>query len=182
MTQKKLTDTQLVLLTTACQRAEGSLLPPPASLGDQLARIRRAVSSLIKGGLAAEHEVSEPAKRWREEDGRLFGVIVTAAGRTAIGVADEDIGDASAPTIDAAAMDDTGGGAADTVAAKTPKHTLVLDLLKRDSGATINQLTEATGWLPHTTRAALTGLRKKGHKVLTQKFEGTTRYRIAGAA
>jgi hypothetical protein len=29
-------------------------------------------------------------------------------------------------------------------------------------GATLAALVKATGWLPHTTRAALTGLRKKG--------------------
>ena len=39
----------------------------------------------------------------------------------------------------------------------------IVDLLQRDQGATIDELIEATGWLPHTTRAALTGrgLRRK---------------------
>jgi hypothetical protein len=35
----------------------------------------------------------------------------------------------------------------------------VIDLLQRSDGVTV-PLTEATGWLPHTTWAALTGLRK----------------------
>ena len=34
--------------------------------------------------------------------------------------------------------------------------------LRRDRGATIDELIDLTGWLPHTTRAALTGLRKRG--------------------
>jgi hypothetical protein len=38
----------------------------------------------------------------------------------------------------------------------------VIELLGRADGATIVDLTPATGWLPHTTRAALTGLRKQG--------------------
>jgi hypothetical protein len=38
----------------------------------------------------------------------------------------------------------------------------VVELLERDRGATIAELIDATGWLPHTTRAALTGLRKRG--------------------
>src|SRR5208282_6685546 len=38
----------------------------------------------------------------------------------------------------------------------------VVELLQRDRGATIDELIDATGWLPHTTRAALTGLRKRG--------------------
>lgn len=59
------------------------------------------------------------------------------------------------------------------------KTDLVLDLLKRPEGATIIQLVAATGWLPHTTRAALTGLKKKGHAVISEKVEGTRRYRIS---
>lgn len=31
------------------------------------------------------------------------------------------------------------------------------------------RLVEVTGWLPHTTRAALTGLRKRGYAVTSEK-------------
>ena len=41
----------------------------------------------------------------------------------------------------------------------------VIALLERDHGATIAELIAATGWLSHTTRAALTGLRKRGYAV-----------------
>jgi DNA-binding IclR family transcriptional regulator len=41
----------------------------------------------------------------------------------------------------------------------------VMRLLGRKQGAGIEELTSATGWLPHTTRAALTGLRKRGFAV-----------------
>jgi len=59
----------------------------------------------------------------------------------------------------------TGAGFAspDTVAGPISKIARVLDLLSRAEGATLAELGAATGWLPHTTRAALTGLRKKGH-------------------
>jgi hypothetical protein len=51
---------------------------------------------------------------------------------------------------------------ASSQAAQRPtKQTLILDLLKRDGGARLVELAAATGWLPHTARAALTGLRKK---------------------
>jgi len=53
------------------------------------------------------------------------------------------------------------------------------------SGATLDDMVAATGWLPHTTRAALTGLRKKGHELAKSKnADGQTVYRIekAGAA
>ena len=60
------------------------------------------------------------------------------------------------------------------------KSNLVLQMLQRSEGATIAQLVAATGWLPHTTRAALTGLKKKGHQVTSGKAEGEERlYRVA---
>ena len=57
----------------------------------------------------------------------------------------------------------------------------VLDLLGRPEGATLDQLVEATGWLPHTTRAVLTGLRKKGHMIERTKVDGVSHYTVAQA-
>lgn len=45
------------------------------------------------------------------------------------------------------------------------KLAAVIGLLTRDCGATLSELVAATDWLPHTTRAALTGLRKRGYPV-----------------
>src|SRR5215207_10646096 len=42
------------------------------------------------------------------------------------------------------------------------KQARVIALLERDNGATVAELIGVTGWLPHTTRADLTGLRHKG--------------------
>ena len=58
------------------------------------------------------------------------------------------------------------------------KSDLVIGLLKRAGGATLDEMVGATGWLPHTTRAALTGLKKKGHLVVSEKTENVRRYRI----
>jgi DNA-binding MarR family transcriptional regulator len=41
----------------------------------------------------------------------------------------------------------------------------VIALLSRKGGANMGDLISATGWLPHTTRAALTVLRKRGYGV-----------------
>jgi hypothetical protein len=57
-----------------------------------------------------------------------------------------------------------------------------LELLNREQGATLGDLTQATGWLPHTTRAALTGLRKKGHAIIKAKREDVTCYRVEASA
>lgn len=61
------------------------------------------------------------------------------------------------------------------------KIATVIALLQRPEGATLAELIEATGWLPHTARAALTGLRKKGHAIVRDKREDVTCYRIGGA-
>ena len=48
------------------------------------------------------------------------------------------------------------------MATKTTKTDDVLKLLGRQQGATVAQLQKATGWQPHSVRAALTGLRQEG--------------------
>ncbi|QGN55051.1 DUF3489 domain-containing protein [Novosphingobium sp. Gsoil 351] len=58
----------------------------------------------------------------------------------------------------------------------------VIALLERDQGAILAELVEATGWLPHTTRAALTGLKKKGHTIAKDKRGDVTCYHIGKAA
>ncbi len=61
------------------------------------------------------------------------------------------------------------------------KTATVIALLRRDEGATLAELVAATGWLPHTTRAALTGLKKKGHVIDKTKRDDATCYRIVEA-
>src|SRR6476659_5484498 len=59
------------------------------------------------------------------------------------------------------------------------KQALVLGLLQRKQGASLPELVAATGWLPHTTRAALTRLRQSGHDLQKEKrHTGETAYRI----
>ena len=59
------------------------------------------------------------------------------------------------------------------------KAEIVLTLLTRPEGATLDELVAATGWLPHTTRAAMTGLKKKGHQITRTKVDGISRYTAA---
>ena len=53
-------------------------------------------------------------------------------------------------------------------------------MLQKPEGATLVELASATRWLPHTARAALTGLRKRGFDVERERTEsvGTSTYRI----
>lgn len=72
--------------------------------------------------------------------------------------------------------------AASTPPAAKPrsKAAMVEDLLLKADGASLDDLCQATGWLAHTCRAFLTGLRKKGRAVERSKREdGVTIYRMA---
>src|SRR3984893_16354596 len=53
------------------------------------------------------------------------------------------------------------------------KQALIVAMLTKDKGATLAALVEATGWLPHTTRAAMTGLRKRGFAIERTREEGS---------
>jgi hypothetical protein len=61
------------------------------------------------------------------------------------------------------------GAAEESRVVRTPregtKQALVVGLLGREQGATLDELVAATGWLPHTTRAALTDLRRRGYSL-----------------
>ena len=164
-----LSDTQRILLSTASHRENGSLLPLPASLKPGGGKAK-AIEALVNRGLAQERETSDPDAVRRTNGDLRIGLFITAAGLIAIGIGPE-----GSPT------DDVVGTASATPAAKTSKTTVVLNLLRRTDGVTLPELIEATGWLPHTTRAALTGIRKKGHSVERGKRDGATCYRIVVA-
>jgi hypothetical protein len=119
--------------------------------------ISKSVAALIKRGLA------EDADGW---------ALITKAGRAAVSepVAPEHPGEPN-PRVEP------------TAAAKSAtKAAQVISLLEREQGATLAELVTATGWLPHTTRAALTGLRKKGHTLDKATRDGVTCYSIAKVA
>ncbi len=63
------------------------------------------------------------------------------------------------------------------------KKATITALLQRPNGAGMAELVSVTGWLEHSVRAALTGLRQDGHEISRSKdASGATRYRIAAAA
>jgi hypothetical protein len=86
--------------------------------------------------------------------------------------------------------DKANAGTAKPIVASRPKATVsvapqkapskqqqLAALVVRDEGATLDQMIAVTGWLPHTTRAALTGLKKKGFVISSDKVEGVRTYR-----
>jgi len=65
------------------------------------------------------------------------------------------------------------------IQAKAPtKAAMVTRILSREKGATVPEMSKATGWQPHSCRAFLTGLRKKFTVVKEQRGDGKLAYRI----
>jgi len=60
------------------------------------------------------------------------------------------------------------------------KRALLIGMLERPEGASVAEIGQRLGWLPHTVRAAFTGLRPAGREVTRSKdAEGQSVYRLA---
>jgi hypothetical protein len=172
----KLSDTQAILLTHAAQNDTASLYPLPPTLR-RGGGIIKAIAALVSAGYADERETHDAGAVHRTDGDLRYGIFATAAGLAAMGIVDGEQGDAAQPSPEPPT-------AASTLAMpRVTKASTVVALLSQPTGATLPELITATGWLPHTTRAALTGLRKKGHTIVRYSRDGATCYRIdAGAA
>lgn len=71
-----------------------------------------------------------------------------------------------------------------TTKKRSTKKAQLIKLLSAKSGADINTLSDKLGWQQHTTRAALSGLRKAGYEVIraTPANGGPAKYRILVAS
>lgn len=59
-------------------------------------------------------------------------------------------------------------------------HDQLQALLTGDSGASITEMTEATGWQAHSVRGAMAGaLKKRGLAITSEKIDGVRRYRAS---
>jgi len=176
----RLSDLQRVILAHAARRNDRHVLPLPASISDD-ERTRSQVADLLKRKLVAEVEVGPRAPLWREEADQRLGLVVTAAGCAAIGIDLNDV-EAIQQSIEDASPPATALLVHTEHETATPrpasKRAAVIALLARPDGATLAELCDQTGWLAHSARAFLTGLRKRGHRVERTRSEGVTRYAI----
>ena len=158
----KLTETQLSLLAAADGRDDGSLTRPPSL---RSATAAKTAAKLIEHRLVREIRAKADMPVWREEEGgRRFSLTLLKAGRAVVSAASRGAkGPASIEQHGAATANTLQHSAADPKLGRPgSKRALIVGLLQQPDGVTIKNLMAATGWLPHTTRAALTGLRKTG--------------------
>lgn len=181
----KLTDMQIVMLSAAAQRDDRCLVAPRNLKGGAAQKV---AAKLIGASLAKEIKAKPEAPVWRrdEQTGQSFSLKLTAAGARAIAIDSsasdamkEDIGEGvefvAAPNSEIVHQTNAEGPPSEALSPSAPrsgtKLARVLELLQRDCGATLDELITATDWLPHTTRAALTGLRKRGCAVTLDRSD-----------
>ncbi len=186
----RLSDTQLVILSAAAQRDDRNVLPLPGSLRGGAAQ--KVIGALMKRGLIAETMTDQRAKAdpamnriWRnDDDGRAVLLHITDAGLAAIGIEPE--GGDDAPKAAEVAPKDTPAEAGPASKAHTPragtKQAKLIEMLRAEGGATIDEIATTLSWRPHTVRGALAGALKKrlGLTITSEKDKERGRvYRIA---
>ena len=185
----KLSDTQALILSAAAQRDNRIALPLPDSLrGGAAAKV---VGAMIAKGFLEEvpADIRKGEPVWRgSDDGHGLTLIATDAGLAAIGIEPEDAD--SGPVGVTGAQNEVSPPDTTTAADPAPqartlregtKQALLIEMLKRPSGATIDEIVTATGWQSHTVRGAMAGALKKklGLTITSEKVDGRGRiYKI----
>src|SRR5262249_23724052 len=139
----------------------------------------KVVERLCKQKLAEERWGINGAPEWRrDEEGRPLGLFITNAGLLALGVEGTE---EKKPYQAAASMPQqrktaaakprrktskrSCAGSKQGVAPSRSKRDLVIQMLRRQSGVTIEAISAKTGWQPHSVRGFFSGLVKKKLKL-----------------
>jgi hypothetical protein len=191
----KLTDIQLMSLSAAAKRDDGSLLPLPKKLQLKWEAATSILKGLLKRGLVEERGASLDSATWREDsDGHRMMLSISKRGLRAIGVEPDNelqtqisvgkhrrkgLPSATAPAPAAKSR----GGSTKVRRLGTrsgTKQAKVIQLLRRPVGASIEELAKATGWQSHSLRGVISGALKKklGLKVASTKEDRGRVYRI----
>lgn len=189
----RLSDSQLVVLTAACQRPDLCVFPITAKLKGNAAG--NVLKSLLKKDLIKEVRTkSGDDTVWRhdEQHGRMT-LVATKSAFAALGI---DAREADDSKPEAAAEGPVSPKTKSNKHSKTPKtekpkpsgpregskQAQLIAMLRRAKGATIDEIAEALSWQPHTVRGAIAGALKKklGLDVASEKDEKRGRiYRIS---
>ena len=175
----RLTDVQLFVLSRAAKRDDGATTLPD---GMTEKAAHKLAATLVERKFLREIRAKPGMPVWRHgEEGGSYALVITKLGRTAIKVEDDPESKNTEIGTQASASTDkvTSTESERSTPRQGSKLSVVIDLLARKKGAGIEELTSATGWLRHTTRAALTGLRRRGYAIERERLEkGGSVYRI----
>jgi len=188
----KLTDTQLIVLSTAAQQHGGAALPLPKSVKLRGSAVNHVLQSLLRRGLLDEQPASHDAAPWREsKDGQRLTLVISDAGRQAIRIDTDqatkqppeprETATKHQPRANRQAANQKPKPKAEAPRAGT-KQSVLIELLSRRDGATIAEAVRAIGWQSHSVRGAISGIIKKrfGLAVTSAKVESRGRvYRIS---
>jgi hypothetical protein len=177
MTRPALTDPQLVLLSAAAQRDDLRIILPERLRGGAAQKLLSTLT--FKGLIEPTHENILPLPLAAQETPGMTSYQISQLGLVSLGIGEPPQVPADEMTQSTERSAKPGSG----IPRAGTKLAGVIELLERVEGASLAELTAATGWLPHTTRAALTGLRKRGLTLArSNREDGTTIYRSAPAA
>jgi hypothetical protein len=202
----KLSDTQLVILSSASQRTDHAALLP-ANLKGSAAK--KVVDRLLNEKLLQELRTKDNMPVWRRgDDNRPYSLRITKAGLRAIeveevaevannkAVADpdevaSDVSAASKSSERPSRAKRAGAKKTATMSAKATKASpnrakpdskqdKIVALLQRPKGATLDALVKETQWQKHSVRGFLAGTVRKKLKLplLSEKIDGVRTYRI----
>ncbi len=174
----KLSDTQLVVLSAACARENGCLLPVSGNLNGNAASM--VLHSLINKGLAEEVPANNDMPVWREaEDGASISLRATAAAYQTLGLGEEMITEETGAHLQPTDSQEV----SKPKTRENSKQAQLISMLKRPEGASIIEISQELNWQAHSVRGAIAGgLKKKlGLTVVSEKIEGRGRvYSIRG--
>jgi len=173
-TMSRLSNSQLVVLSAACQRPDRCVFPVTAKLKGNAAG--NVLKSLLKKGLIKEvHTKSRDDTVWRHDEQRGgMTLVATKAAFAALGIDAPDAGD-SEPEVAAEKPANPETKLKLNKRSKEPKaekpkpngpregskQAQLIAMLRRAKGATIVEVAEALSWQPHTVRGAIAGALKK---------------------
>jgi hypothetical protein len=167
MSTVELSETQRQILTTACGRKGGYVLPADTTVKG--GALKKVLGSMLTRGLVQEVPASGKQQVWRTgEDGTPLTLKVTKAAHEAVGTKLRK--GRAAP-----------GAKATPTQRGDSKQAKVIATLKRPNGATVEEIMVATEWQAHTVRGFFAGALKKrlGLEVTSEKIEERGRvYRI----
>ena len=176
MTQIQLSDAQAVILSAACAREDAMVFPVTASLKG--GAVGNVCKSLLKRGLIEEVAATDLNTVWRHDAERgPITLRATSLAYATLGIADdpEEQPDSQPPAEPAEPAPEPIRRRSGT------KQEALIEMLRAEGGATIDEIVARTGWQPHTVRGVMSGALKKrlGLEITSEKVEGRGRaYRI----